>query len=58
MPEDPEWPQPPIWPEDVQLIRELLSAEEWERVSTRLVHVLPDGPLVAATTVLPSPARN
>ncbi len=32
-----DWPKPPIWPEDLPLIRELLR---------RTVQVLPNGPLL------------
>ena len=42
----PNWPKPPIWPEDLPLIRQLLTEEEYEDLLRRLIHCLPDGPLV------------
>ncbi len=32
----PEWPRPPIRPEDLPKIRELLTAEEYEKLWKRL----------------------
>ena len=37
-------PQPPIWPEDLPLIRELLTDEEYAALLKRMVQVLPNGP--------------
>ncbi len=31
-----DWPRPPIRPEDLPLIRELLTAEEYEKLLKRL----------------------
>ncbi len=44
--ESPQRPQPPIWPEDLPLIRELLTDEEYAELLRRMVHVLPNGPLL------------
>ena len=38
------WPLPPIWPEDLPLIREPLTDEEYARLLRRLVQV--NGPLL------------
>ena len=43
---DEEWPKPPIWPEDLPLIRELLTDEEYAELLTRTVQVVPNGPLL------------
>ncbi len=40
------WPKPPIWPEDLPLIRELLADEEYAELLKRMVHVLPNSPLL------------
>ncbi len=32
-----DWPKPPIWPEDLPLIRELLSDEEYAELLRRMV---------------------
>ena len=42
----PNWPKPPIWPEDLPLIRQLLTEDEYQHLLKRLIHCLPDGPLV------------
>jgi hypothetical protein len=39
------WPSL-YWPEELVLIREFLTDEEFEQLLRRLVFVLPDGPLV------------
>ncbi len=39
------WPLPPIWPEDLPLIRELLTDKEYAELLTRMIQVLPNGPL-------------
>ncbi len=31
-----DWPQPPIWPEDLPLIRELLTDEEYAEPLRRM----------------------
>ncbi len=36
-----DWPKPPIWPEDLPLIRELLTDEEYAELLRRMVQVLP-----------------
>ena len=41
-----DWPKPPIWPEHLPLIRELLTDEEYAELLRRLVQVLPNGPLL------------
>ncbi len=41
-----DWPKPPIWPEDLPLIHELLSDEECAELLRRMVQVLPHGPLL------------
>ncbi len=41
-----DWPKPPIWPEDLPLIRELPSDEEYAELLRRMVQVLPNGPLL------------
>jgi len=51
------WPLPPLWPDDLDKIRELLSPQEWAELERRLVH-LPDGWLVAWETVFPCPGAN
>ena len=38
-------PEPPIWREDLQSIRELTTPEEFEALLKRLVHIEPVGPL-------------
>ena len=35
-----DWPKPPIWPEDLPLIRELLTDEEYAELLKRMVHVV------------------
>ncbi len=35
-----DWPKPPIWPEDLPLIHELLTDEEYAEVLRRVVQVL------------------
>ncbi len=52
------WPIPPIWPEDVPLIRELLTEEEFEELLRRLSHVVPNGPLVDHARVFGTPSSN
>ncbi len=39
------WPQPPIWPEDLPLIRALMTEDEYAELCQRLVRVSPDGSL-------------
>ncbi len=49
------WPIPPIWPEDLPLICELLTDEEYAELLRRMVQVLPNGPLLNYKTV-PEPS--
>ena len=37
------WPKPPIRPDDLPLIRELLTDEEYAELIKRMVQVLPNG---------------
>ena len=41
-----DWPKPPIWPEHLPLIRDLLTDEEYAELLRRMVHVLPNCPLL------------
>ena len=41
-----DWPKPPIWPDDLPLIRDLLTDEEYAELLRRMVRVLPNGPLL------------
>ncbi len=41
-----DWAKPPIWPEDLSLIRELLTDEEYAELLRRMVQVLQNGPLL------------
>ena len=41
-----DWPKPPIWSEDLTLIRELLTEEEYAELLRRMIQVLPHGPLL------------
>ena len=43
------WPLPPLWPDDLDKIRELLSPQEWAELERRLV---------AWETVFPCPGAN
>ena len=47
------WPVPPIWPQDLPLIAELLGPDEYERLLTTLV-VGPTGALVRPSSRLPA----
>lgn len=57
-PMDTDWPVPPIWPEDLPVIRELLTDEEYAALIRRLVWVLPDGPGLNWDRVLQTPSEN
>ncbi len=35
------WPLPPIWPDDLPLIRELLTDDEYAELLRRMVQLLP-----------------
>ena len=50
------WPKPPIWPEDLPLIRELLTDEEYAEVLRRMVQVY--GPLLDSKQVFGEPSRK
>ena len=39
-----DWPKPPIWPEDLPLIRDLLTDEEYAELLRRMV--MSNGPLL------------
>ena len=39
-----DWPKPPISPEDLPLIRELLIDEEYAELLRRMVQLLPERP--------------
>ena len=52
------WPKPPIWAEDLPLIRELLTNEEYAELLKRMVQVLPNGPLLDYKQGLESRART
>ena len=54
----PACPNPPIWPEDLPLIRELLTDEEYAALLRRLAWVLPEGPLVSWDRVLEWPSDH
>ncbi len=53
-----KWPRPPIRREHLPLIRALLTQEEYDELLRRLVHVLPDGPLVDHRQVFTESGRN
>jgi hypothetical protein len=49
---------PPTWPEHPPEIRELPSEEEFADLVRRLIHVLPDGPLLDHEKVFGKPSEN
>lgn len=53
-----DWPRPPIWPEHLPLIRLLLTSEKFEELLRRLIHVVPNGPLVDHARVLGTPSSK
>ena len=53
-----DWPKPPIWREDLDKIRELMTPEEYKALLKRLVHIEPDGPLVDTRQVFKKPIEN
>ncbi len=55
---DEEWPRPPIWPEDLPLIRQLLTDEEYAELLRRMVQVLPNGPLLNYRQAFGRPSKN
>jgi hypothetical protein len=52
-----EWPKV-YWPEELALISEFLTDEEFAELLGRLVHLLPDGPLVDWREVFEQPSEN
>ena len=52
------WPKPPIRPEDLSLICELLTEEEFAELLRRLVQVLPNCPLLDYRQGLHAPSRS
>ena len=53
-----DWPIPPIWPDDLPLIRELLTEEEYAELLRRMVQVLPNGPLLDYRQAFGEPSNN
>jgi hypothetical protein len=53
-----DWPKPPIWPEDLEMIRQLMTGAEYVALLRRLIHVLPDGPLVDQRRVFGAPSTS
>ena len=43
-----EWPKPPMWREDLDKIRELMTPEEFEALMRKLVHIEPDRCMTSA----------
>ncbi len=52
------WPKPLIWPEDLPLVRELLTEEEYAELLRRMVQVLPNGPLLEYRQAFGEPSKN
>ena len=50
------WPKSPIWPEDLALIRQLLTAEEYAELLRRML--LPNGPLLDYRQAFGEPSTN
>ena len=53
-----DWLKPPISPEDLPLIRELLIDEEYAELLRRMVQVLPNGPLLDYRQPCGEPSKN
>ena len=53
-----DWPKPPIWPDNLSLIRELLTDEEYAALLRRMVQVLPNDPLLDHRSVFGQPSKN
>ncbi len=53
-----DWPKSPIWPEDLPLIRELLTDEEYAELLRRMVQVVLNGPLLGYPQVFGEPSKN
>ena len=56
--EEAQWPRLPIQQEHLPLIRQLLTPDEYAALLRRLVHVLPDGPLVDYRQAFTRPSGN
>ena len=52
------WPLPPIWPEDLPLIHELLTDEEYAELLRRMVQVVPNGPLLNYKQAFGEPSKD
>jgi hypothetical protein len=52
-----EWPKL-YWPEELEVISEFLTDEEFTELLGRLVLVMPDGPLVDWREVFEEPSEN
>ncbi len=53
-----DWPRPPIRPEDLPLIRELLTDGEYAELLRKMVRILPNGPLLDYTQTFGEPSEN
>ena len=53
-----DWPMPPIWPEDLPLIRQLLTDEEYAELLRRIVQILPNGLLLDYRQAFGEPSRT
>ena len=51
-----DWPKPPIWPEDLPLIRELLTDDEYAELLRRMVQVC--GPLLGYPRAFGEPTNS
>ena len=58
MNDDETWPRPPIWREDLDKIRELMTPDEFDKLMRSLVHIEHDGPLHDFRVVSPKPSKN
>ncbi len=52
------WPKSPIWPDDLLLIRKLLTDEEYAELLRRMIQVLPNGLLVDYPQAFGEPSSN
>ncbi len=53
-----DWPKLPIWPEDLPLIRQLMTDDEFAVLLRRLVQVLADRPLTPLTGIGGEPSHT
>ncbi len=53
-----DWPKLPIWPEDLPLIRQLMTVDEFAVLLRRLVQVLADRPLTPLTGIGGEPSHT